>query len=310
MIRLSTIIIIVGLILFIVFSSSSIGALQVASNSPQYLPDVETVYPSGTSQYPSVLTSPTFTASVNLLEESIYGNTATQSDVVIGTVVVTSVVIMVDGTSYSPSLSTNPSQFGTQYWYNQTITLPTTSFVGPITYAVTYYDNMNTGATSSATSDWGGYISLNSAQVSAPSITGTWTIDGVVISSTTTTTLNITNPLVSFYYFPTTNQSYIASTFIRITPINGGSQANVGMTKESNGSYYATYTLPAFGSYNAIGFVNTTYGGVEAMYLFGSYGALTAPHVSLPFSQYYFPLFILGFVLLVVGVFIRIRWGV
>ena len=301
MVKLSLILIVVGVILFVI--SSSPGMLQIVSNSPQYLPQVETVYPGGTSQYQTVLTSPTFIASVNLIEESIYGNTATQADVVIGTVVVTSVVITVDGASYTPSLSTNPSQWGVQYWYNQTITLPTTSFVGPITYAVTYYDNMNTGATSSATSDWGGYISLNSAQVSAPSITGTWIIDGVFITSDTQV-LNITNPLVSFYYFPTTNQSYIASTFIRIIPINGGSQVSVGMTKESNGSYHTTYTLPAFGSYNAIGFVNTTYGGIEAMYLFGSYGTLTAVHASLPFVQYQYYLLILGVVLILVGVFL------
>lgn len=296
MIRLSLMLIIIGIILLVVSSSSSLGMLQTVSNSPQYLPEVETMYPGGSSQYPTVLTSSTFTASVNLLQESIQGSSG-----VIGTVVVASVIIMVDGASYSPSLSTNPSQFGTQYWYNQTITLPSNSFVGSITYAVTYYDNMNTGATASATDDWGGYISLNPAQVSAPSITGTWTIDGVVISSTTTTTLNITNPLVSFYYFPTTNQSYISSTFIRITPINGGSEVNVAMSKESNGSYYTTYTLPALGSYNAIGFVNTTYGGVEAMELFGSYGPLTAVHASLPFIQYQYYLLILSVVLIFVG---------
>ena len=297
MIKISLVVIIIGVVLFT--TVSSLNTLQTVSNSPQYLPQVETVYPGGNSQYPTVLTSSTFTASVNLLEESIQGSSG-----VIGTVVVTGVVITVDGTSYSPSLSTNPSQFGTQYWYNQTITLPSNSFVGPITYAVTYYDNMNTGATASATDDWGGYISLNPAQVSAPSITGTWTIDGVVVSSTTTTTLNITNPLVSFYYFPTTNQSYISSTFIRITPINGGSEVNVAMSKESNGSYYTTYTLPALGSYNAIGFVNTTYGGVEAMELFGSYGPLTAVHASLPFAQYQYYLLILSVVLIFIGIFL------
>ncbi len=303
MIKLSLMLIIIGVVLLAISSSSSSGMLQVLSNSPQYLPQVETVYPGGNSQYPTVLTSSTFTASVNLLEESIYGNTATQSDVVIGTVVVTGAVITVDGTSYAPILSTNPSQFGTQYWYNASIVLPTSSFVGPITYAITYYDNMNTGTTSSTTEDWGGYISLNPVQVSAPSITGTWTIDGVTITSGTQV-LNLTNPSVSFYYFPTTNQSYIASTFIRIIPINGGSQVNVGMSKESNGSYYTKYTLPAFGSYNAIGFVNTTYGGVETMYLFGSYGPPTAVRLPLPFFQYQYYLLVFSVILILIGIFL------
>lgn len=301
--RITIVIILIGVIFIVASSSLTSNTLAIVSNSPQYFPGVETVYPGGTSQYPTVLTSPTFTVSVNLLEENIYGNTATQSDVVIGTVIVTGVLITVDSQSYVPTLSTNPSQFGTQYWYNSTITLPTTSFVGPITYAVTYYDNTNTGATSSTTLDWGGYISLNPAQVSAPSITGNWIIDGVAITSGTQV-LNITNPLVSFWYFPTTNQSYIASTFIKIIPVNGGSQANVGMIKEPNGSYYATYTLPGLGSYNAIGFVNTTYGGLEAMYLFGSYGALTAVHIHPLFNQYQFPLLIFGVILVLIGIFL------
>lgn len=305
--RISVIFLVVGVVLVVLGTSAT--TLQTAGSSPQYMPQVESFSPGGSSSNPVILTSSTFTASVELLQEYIYGNTATQSDVVIGQVIVTGVDVVVDSQTYTTTYTTSQSQWGTQYWYNASIALPTNTFSGPITYEVTYYDNMySTGTTSTAVADYDGYIELNPTQP-PPTINSEWYVNGnlidTVINGVQTTyinTLNITTPNINVYGLITSGSSYVSAVWIKVMPTNGTWQKDITLNLLSNGSWYANYTFPGDGSYYVIGYVNTTSGGLQALQLFSSTGTPTAsiaPNLT-SFNNYLF--LGIGVVLVLVGI--------
>jgi len=204
------------------------------------------------------------------------------------------VKIYEDGTLIlTPSLSFSTTgaqtyQDGTKYIavYRATWTVPNTE-------GKTYrflWEISNTAAGSASTETYG------KTPVNEPD--GTFYVNNV--AATATTTHSLISPTVNLKFVPSAQADRITS--ITVERCKGGTiQETVTLTKQAEGSYAGTVTLPSYGTYRLDGYINWSGGNIPKMSIMATYGSGDGGNGGFELNQ------IVGLAFIMVGVAIMLH---